>query len=769
MSVSNILTPNNLHIFCDTITANNGSSTVNFSGTLDGNISGTQKATIINPSVIVNSMISSSAAISDTKLATITSPGKIDNSALNASFSNITNTLVLRDNTGSFGATNITGHLIGNADTATLAATTVDFTGNLAGNVSGPQSATVISANAIVNSMINSSAAIQDSKLAQLVTPNKVANTATSGISTNTGDTLVLRDVLGNFSAGTITATLNGSATSTTNSVNFTGSLAGNITGTQTATVIAPNVINNSMINSSAAIQDSKLAQLVTAGKVANSATSGVSTNTNNTLVLRDGSGNFSATTITANLVGNSTTATTTANFSGNLAGDITGTQSATTISPNAIFDSMINSSAAIQDSKLAQIVTPLKVANSATTATDANTSLAIVNRDVSGNFSANLITSSLNGNVIGNVSGNSANFTGSLAGVVTGTQGATTITAAKITNSMLATITAAGKVSNSATTATAAGTNGTIVLRDTAGTNLVETFINGNLTFFGYRAVNLGGGNSVGSLYTAFPALADGVYLAYNFYYPNGSMTPIISNAGGGTSQIDMKYGEINFGTGGTNTAPTTYFNLSSTGVLAAQNGGTISAPLTGNVTGNISGGTGSFSSLTSTGITTTAGITSTANVNITGNIIASVGIQGATLTGTTSVTTPSLLINGGSSLSNYTTGTFTGSITGPYSGTITCAYERIGNQVTIRIQSFSGIAGGAPSTGFTITGTPAALIPSTFNNTIMCVQDASTMVTGVASIQTGTGDIFISKITFLAYTSTCGIYPTTIVYLIV
>lgn len=51
--------------------------------------------------------------------------------------------------------------------------------------------------------------------------------------STNTPSTLVLRDSSGDFSAGIITATLNGSAGS------FSGSLVGDVTGTQGATVVS--------------------------------------------------------------------------------------------------------------------------------------------------------------------------------------------------------------------------------------------------------------------------------------------------------------------------------------------------------------------------------------------------------------------------------------------------------------------------------------------------------------------------------------------------
>lgn len=69
--------------------------------------------------------------------------------------------------------------------------------------------------------------------------------------------------------------------------------------------------IVNSDINASAAIADTKLGTISTAGKVLNSATTAVSSNTASAIVARDGSGNFSAGTITASLSGNATTATT--------------------------------------------------------------------------------------------------------------------------------------------------------------------------------------------------------------------------------------------------------------------------------------------------------------------------------------------------------------------------------------------------------------------------------------------------------------------------
>jgi hypothetical protein len=67
-------------------------------------------------------------------------------------------------------------------------------------------------------------------------------------------------------------------------------------------------------------------------------------------------------------------------------------------IANNTIVDGDINSAAGISDTKLNTISTALKVANSATTATSANTASAIVARDGSGNFTAGTITADLTG-----------------------------------------------------------------------------------------------------------------------------------------------------------------------------------------------------------------------------------------------------------------------------------------------------------------------------------------------------------------------------------
>lgn len=71
-------------------------------------------------------------------------------------------------------------------------------------------------------------------------------------------------------------------------------------TGTVTSTMILDGTIVNGDINASAAIADTKLATISTAGKVSNSATTATSSNTASAIVARDASGNFTAGTITA-------------------------------------------------------------------------------------------------------------------------------------------------------------------------------------------------------------------------------------------------------------------------------------------------------------------------------------------------------------------------------------------------------------------------------------------------------------------------------------
>jgi hypothetical protein len=103
------------------------------------------------------------------------------------------------------------------------------------------------------------------------------ADTATTAAALTTGRTIAM--------SGDITAT----------GVSFDGT-----SGITLTSAITAGSIINADINASAAIVDTKLATIATAGKVSNSATTAASANTGSAIVARDASGDFSAGTITA-------------------------------------------------------------------------------------------------------------------------------------------------------------------------------------------------------------------------------------------------------------------------------------------------------------------------------------------------------------------------------------------------------------------------------------------------------------------------------------
>lgn len=152
----------------------------------------------------------------------------------------------------------------------------------------------------------------------------------------NTASKVVARDASGNFSAGTITATLSGAATSATTATNLAGGAANRIayqtgsgtTGFATAPSASNQVLN---WNGSAFTWSAGTISGVALGSNLNALTLGsyltgtsyngsgavtaavdaTDANTAGKVVARDGSGNFSAGTITAALSGNASTATT--------------------------------------------------------------------------------------------------------------------------------------------------------------------------------------------------------------------------------------------------------------------------------------------------------------------------------------------------------------------------------------------------------------------------------------------------------------------------
>lgn len=179
-----------------------------------------------------------------------------------------------------------------------------------------------------------------------------IPNSATTATSANTASAIVARDASGNFSAGTITASLSGNATTATSATSATSAttattatnLAGGSAGTipyqsaagttvqlaagtsgyilQSNGAAAPSWVvastaagvNNGTLTMNVSGTGLSGSQTFTANQAGNATftvtSNATSANTASTIVARDGSGNFSAGTITATLSGNASTAT---------------------------------------------------------------------------------------------------------------------------------------------------------------------------------------------------------------------------------------------------------------------------------------------------------------------------------------------------------------------------------------------------------------------------------------------------------------------------
>jgi hypothetical protein len=415
---------------------------------------------LVQVSQVSNSEIAS-GAVTDAKITgPLTTALLVSNSATTATSANTALAIVARDVTGNFAAGTITANLSGNATSAN------SFSGSLVGDVTGTQSATVVSLVGGVTS-------------ANIVLGVNLANGATSSLGINT---IVKRDGSNNFVAGTITANLSGNATTATSSTSFSGSLVGDVTGTQSATVVA---LVGGVTSTNVAL----------GVNLANGATSALGINT---IVKRDGSNNFSAGTITANLSGNATTAN---SFSGSLVGDVTGTQSATVV-------------ALVGGVTSANIVLGVNLANDATSSLGINT---IVKRDGSNNFAAGTITANLTGSASLNVLKSGDTMSGLLT-----LQNGLALTGGDIDDS--------GDLSIGAGTATSL----------TLGHSAITTLVNGT---FASTVYPRGAFYTTTSFSAAFPPSATPIYLA----------PPTVTS--GTLDQFTQTVGQFTYAAGGART----------------------------------------------------------------------------------------------------------------------------------------------------------------------------------------------------------------------
>jgi hypothetical protein len=198
---------------------------------------------------------------------------------------------------------NTLGIAVGGTQAAAISSATFAITPNttIAGTLTAngtsiPASKTLV----VTTDKISALAATTSAELAGVISDE----TGTGSLVFASSPTLVTPD-LGTPSALVGTNITGTAAGLTAGNVTTNANLTGDVTSVGNATSIAAGVIVDADINASAAIVDTKLATISTAGKVSNSATTAASANTASAIVARDGSGNFSAGTITANLTGN--------------------------------------------------------------------------------------------------------------------------------------------------------------------------------------------------------------------------------------------------------------------------------------------------------------------------------------------------------------------------------------------------------------------------------------------------------------------------------
>ena len=148
---------------------------------------------------------------------------------------------------------------------------------------------------------------------------------SSNATSSNTISTLVFRDASGNFAAGTITAALTGNATSAdkwsaARTITLNGDLGGSVTFDGSTNVTLTATIQANSVDLGSDTTGNYVASGATTGfglsGSANSETAtftvginSTSSNTTSTVVYRDGSGNFSANVVTADVVGTASSA----------------------------------------------------------------------------------------------------------------------------------------------------------------------------------------------------------------------------------------------------------------------------------------------------------------------------------------------------------------------------------------------------------------------------------------------------------------------------
>ena len=408
-----------------------------------------------------------------------------------ASSANTPGSIVARDASGDFSAGAITANLLGNAATATLALSAVDFTGAMIGDVTGTQGATLV-------------ANVGGVSAANLAAGVTLANAATAA---STPGTLVLRDVNGNFSVGTITAaefvgggagltgvagtfswkSVGGIAQQAAANTGYLATDAAAVTITLPAAASVGDIVRVSGVGAGGWAMVPNAGQNV-AGFAAGIGPAGSQGSGGAVQFIGDGAWQpMNEAALAAGMVGSTHLAAEsvqTAHLAPGAVDNAKLANSAVTVNAGtglagggtvALGGTVLLSNAGVTSLRGGGGITVSDTTGSITlgsSAGSANTPESIVARDASGDFAAGTITANLLGNAATATAAlSAADFTGALIGDVTGTQGATLV--ATVGGISAANLAAGAILANAATTAS---TPGTLVLRDVNGNFSVGT-----------------------------------------------------------------------------------------------------------------------------------------------------------------------------------------------------------------------------------------------------------------------------------------------------
>ena len=701
-------------------TLQNASGTVtNFSGSLVGDVTGTQGATVVGSIggksvVLANSLTTSgnfALTLTQTGTTNVTLPtsGTLQNAS--GTVTNFSGSLV-GDVTGTQGATSVA--TVGGASAANIADAVTKR--HIQNTDTGTTSATFI-----INS--GASAGIIDTSLLTTSRTFKLPDLASSPTLLTTGS-----------SAGAF-PTLNQNTTGT--AVAFTGSLVGDVTGTQGATSVAT-VGGASAANIADAVTKRHSQNTDTgttsATFIVNSGASSATLDTSllttsrtfkfpdlasSPTILTTGSSAGSFPTLNQNTTGTS------ASFTGSLVGDVIGTQGATVVGS-------IGGKAVV-------------LANSFTTS--GNFTLTLTQ---TGTTNVTLPTSG----TLQNASGTVANFSGSLVGDITGTQGATVVsTVGGVAASTIATATGASHTQNTDT-----GTTSATFIINSAGSKatLDTSLLTANRTFkfpdLASSPTILTTGSNAGS----FPTFnQDTTGSAASF---TGSLIGDVTGTQGATvvGSIGGKAVVLanSFTTSGNFTLTltqtgTTNVTLPTSGTL--QNASGTVANFSGSLVGDVSGTQGATSVDKVKGITLGTMLATAGYIPVgSGTTIASVAMSGdATLSSAGALTVASIggksvsLANSLTTSGNFAltlTQTGTTNVTLPTSGTL-LASTGSGGSLTGVVYSVNGSSGAITNIAATNTANTFAEQIQTFRQNGIATTQTDGIV--LSNLTAGTGGV--------------------------